>query len=153
MGNNTTTIELIKIVPIIISTLALVVSTMNPFIQVCLNKKKEKGSAISGYLRSVLGEKVFVKLPVALGHIHLEGTEIINTDESLQILREIRKSILFYKHVDRKFYEEYRQNVQNVEDLIVKVGTVENDEEYIKYHNDLSIRVERIYELTANKIF
>jgi len=143
---------IIMYVPIIISVAALIVSVLAPFIQYKLDRKKSRQDAIAGYLRGILGNKVFFELPVKV-NIILSNKELENTDDAVEILREIRKDILFYKHIDNVFYDEYKKAVQDIEDCLVVGKQLRHDTDFCEYVNDINVKLQRLYELTAKRFF
>lgn len=115
---------------IVISIIALLISISTPLIQYNLDKKLSRRDSLSNYLRENIGSIVFTDLPAAIMKIHLDNKAVTATDDAISVLRKVRKSILFYQHVDKVFYDEYKSSIQELEDILVKTATVENDLEY-----------------------
>lgn len=139
---------------IVLSILAIVISLCTPIIEYILNKKLSKNDAISDYLRNALSEPVFVSIPTALKEIHLaDGNNVIGTEVMIETLREIRKKILFYQHIDENFYRQYKDKLQELEDLLITTGTVDGDDGYVSFYNKVVDYINQIYRITAKHLF
>ena len=145
--------DLIGIISIIISVVALAVSIGTPFVEYFLQKRIGKDNALADYLRNQIVKPLFNDLPIAVKKIHLEGQDIKYTDEAINIIRNVLKSIIFYENVDKKFYELLKARLQAIEDHLVKNGTVKEDSEYVFFRNQLDELVAKLHKTIAKELF
>lgn len=145
--------DLLGIISIIISVVALAVSIGTPFVEYFLQKRIGKDNALADYLRNQIVKPLFNDLPIAVKKIHLEGQDIKYTDEAINIIRNVLKSIIFYENVDKKFYELLKARLQAIEDHLVKNGTVKEDSEYVFFRNQLDELVAKLHKTIAKELF
>ena len=145
--------DLLGILSIIISVVALAVSIGTPFVEYFLQKRIGKDNALADYLRNQIVKPLFNDLPIAVKKIHLEGQDIKYTDEAINIIRNVLKSIIFYENVDKKFYELLKARLQAIEDHLVKNGTVKEDSEYVFFRNQLDELVAKLHKTIAKELF
>ncbi len=145
--------DLLGMISIVISLAALAVAIGTPFVEYFLQKRIGKDNALADYLRNQIGKPLFNDLPIAVKKIHLEGQDIKYTDEAINIIRNVLKSIIFYENVDKKFYELLKARLQAIEDHLVKNGTVKEDSEYIFFRNQLDELVAKLHKTIAKELF
>ena len=100
-----------------------------------------------------LSEPVFVKLPTSFQEIHLNEKSVVGTEATVETLREIRKKVFFYKHIDNNFYEKYKKLIQELEDVLITTDQVDGDTSYVDFYNKVTDYINQIYKATAEHLF
>lgn len=136
-----------------ISIIAVVIALSTPLIEYYLTRHLSKKNAISEYARKILGEMIFLDLPKSVFQIHWDGHNVTETDQVICVLRNVRKSVLFYKYVNQGVYEKLKEKIQELEDVLVKSNSVDLDEKYVEFYNCVTKLVQEIYQIVAEQIF
>ena len=142
-----------EVVSMILSIIAIIIALCTPIIEYILNKRLSKNGAVTDYLRDALSEPVFVKLPTSFQEIHLNEKSVVGTEATVETLREIRKKVFFYKHIDNNFYEKYKKLIQELEDVLITTDQVDGDTSYVDFYNKVTDYINQIYKATAEHLF
>ncbi len=132
-------------VAIVVSILALGVSVASPAFEYWWNRKINVKNLQSQYFMTIYGKYLMEDLPNAREYIHFNNNELSGTEKLIDVLRNIRKSSLFFKSSDNNFYKKLLTTIQGFEDYLVLANPRMTNDQFIEFHNNCNIHIDNIY--------
>lgn len=140
-----------EVVALVVSICAFIVSIAVPIFEFIWNQKMNKQNLEAEYFREMYGEIMYQKIPAALAYFHFDGHKISGTDMMLNVLREIRIRSLYFKVVDKPFFDKLKKSVQDLEDYIVQTPDEMETAQFTTFYETVNQKIATIYLNMSNK--
>lgn len=139
-----------EIFALIVSICALAVSILSPAFEYFWNKRMNNQNLTSEYFREIYGKIIYEDIPVYREYIHFNQNNISGTEKLLDVLREIRRKSVYFKIVNSNFYQKLINDIQCLEDYLIKCPNQMTNEEFVEFHNQIDMYIEEIYKDISN---
>ena len=135
-----------------ISVLAIIVSVVTAVSQWKSSKRINDINLAAELSKEIFRDYLINKIPNAINQIYFPNNTLSGIEELQKVLNDLRKSMQFFLHIDKPFYEDLKEKCQGLETYLVKnenkvflpveVGTV---------MNTISSYIDGIYKLLNDK--
>lgn len=141
---------MVDLIAITISIIALIISIVSPAFEYWWNTKINTLNLESQYFMTIYGKYIMEDLPNAREHIHFNNNKLSGTDEVVDVLRNIRKSSIFFKCYKTNFYSNLISSLQTFEDFLVMTETTMSNDQFADFHSKCNTYIDNIYVCINN---
>lgn len=137
---------------IVISVIAIIVSIGTSIWQGFQERKRQDIDLKSIYYKDIYWEYLIKKLPAArelVGHNKSEN-RIVGTNTIIEELNNIRRDSLFFKFIDREFYDNICEKFQDLEDKYVSEDKM-TQRKYEEFDKKVDEMLSEIYDMITLK--
>lgn len=134
-----------------LSVLAIIISVASIIFEYFWNQKINRTNLEADFFKDIYGEFLMKKIPEARNVIHYNNNEVSGTDDLIDVLNDIRHSSLFFKYKDKRYYQLLRDQLQELEDKLVKKTGKMGDDDYAEFVQEINQDIEKIYDTIMNK--
>lgn len=136
---------------LILAVLAIIISIVSVIFEYFWNQKINKTNLEADFFKDIYGEYLMKSIPEARNVIHYNNQIVSQTDDLISVLNDIRRSSLFFKYNDKKYYQTLCQKLQQLEDKLVKKSGKMTDDDYAEFIQDINTDIEEIYSIIMKK--
>lgn len=136
---------------LILSVLAILISIGSVMFEYFWNQKINKTNLEADFFRDIYGEFLMKTIPEARNVIHYNNQIVSQTDDLITVLNDIRRSSLFFKYNDKKYYQTLCQKLQLLEDKLVQKTGKMTDDDYAEFIQEINADIEDIYNIIMKK--
>lgn len=137
----------------IMSIVSIILSSVLTTIKIIDSKKSNIASLESVYFNYLFQDLILIKLPSAKLKIRIdENNKLVDTEDMLKVLKEIRHNSIYYQSADKKFYKKLKDALQGLEDFILLSEDKDfpgDDKE--RFYIELKGKSEKIYRVMLDK--
>lgn len=124
-------------------------------LSLCALKQTSKYNTVnleSNYLDEIYKPYILTLLPEAQNKIGIVNQRIVGTDDLIDIVNNMRKSSIYYKYQDDGFYNELKDKLENIENLLVESGNMSySDKSFTEFTSNLHKLIKEIYYMIHQK--
>ena len=141
-----------NMISIIISALALVISTVHACFECWQMKRINDLSLKSKYYNDVFDEYLLNRIPGGRRYIRFnDAGKLVDVNELTRALDDMMNDALFFKFDNRNFYDELKNQVKKLQDYIsVNCNKCTERDEQGKVYDAISNMIEEIYKLVGS---
>lgn len=150
-ANAQPTNEISVTLELILSVLAIIISIGSVISEYFWNQKINRTNLEADFFKDIYGEYLMRKIPEARNVIHYSNQVVSDTDDLINVLNDIRQSSLFFKYKDKEYYKTLYDNLQGLEDKLVKKTGKMNDDDYAEFIQEINTDIEDIYDIIMKK--
>lgn len=138
---------------LLLSIIAILISIFSIFFEYVWNKKINRINLEADFFKEIYGDYLMKEIPNARNYFHYNNHILSDTGDLIDVLNEIRRSSLFYKYKDKKFYIDLCVCLQGLEDeLVGKEGKIfKDDDDYTEFISGINKDIEKLYSIIMNK--
>ena len=136
---------------LVLSVLAIMISVCSVIFEYFWNQKINRTNLEADFFKDIYGEYLMKKIPEARNVIHYNNQVVSDTDDLINVLNDIRQSSLFFKYKDKEYYKTLCDNLQGLEDKLVKKTGKMNDDDYAEFIQEINTDIEGIYDIIMKK--
>lgn len=135
---------------LVISCIALVVSSMLVIYEIFCNKKLNKKNLESGLYNEIFKKYLIEVLPKSIAELSYRDNKVINVDKFQDDLNNFRTEVKLFEYIDKKFYFRLKKEIQTLEDYSILKSSV-HAEEYGDYMKNIREKMSNIYKIVLDK--
>lgn len=141
------------IAALIISIISLFVGIGIAIYEVIENRRINNISLESVYFDSLYKDFLLKQIPIARTKIIFDkDSKLSDTDELIDILNEMRNNSLYFRYVDKDFYDKIKELLQDLEDFIMSSSDKKiAGEDQTDFFKTMQDKISAIYELMLSK--
>lgn len=140
------------VIELLLSILALIFSCIALYIEQRNMKKVNRIGLESKFFLTLLENVIATELPEARIKIHYSGKVLENLPEFVDVISKIRRSLLFYKYLDKTFYDKVTDKLKEIEDFVVPYyEKIISDSDNYNFNSKLDNSMCSLYTLIMNK--
>lgn len=140
------------VIELLISILALIFSCIALLVEQRNMKKINRIGLESKFFLTLLESFIATELPEARIKIHYSGKVLENLPEFVDVISKIRRSLLFYKYLDKTFYDKVTDKLKEIEDFVVPYyEKIILDSDNYNFNSKLDNLMCSLYALIMNK--
>lgn len=137
-----------EIASIVISIISLIISIIIAVKQYNMSRK----SLESEYFNDIYKKHLIKNIPNARKYVRFDEGKLVDIQDMLSVLNDIRNDSLYYLYNDKEFYLKLKAACQGLEDfLVISSQRTLIGEEQTDILNELQHRLTDIYKITNNK--
>lgn len=127
---------------LLLSILAIIISVFSVFFEYYWSQRINRTNLEADFFKDIYGDYLMKKIPAARTVFHYSNHILSDTDDLIEVLNDIRRSSLFYKYKDKKFYKKLCTLLQGLEDKLVQnTGITLDDEYYGLFVNEVNMEL------------
>lgn len=136
----------------VLSVIAIVIAILSAVYQWRNDMKLNTINLEAEYFKKIYEEHLLYKLPQARKYIFFQGNRLKDYEKLMDELNEIRNASLYFLYSDKKFYDELKLVLQDLEDYLGNCGNQEitdgNQEIVLK---EIQEKIQEIYSTIIRK--
>lgn len=142
-----------EIAALILSIISIISSLVIAIYEIVENRKINKISLESEYFDSLFKDFLLKKIPSTRIKIQFNSEgKLIDTEEFVSVLNEIRKDSLYFIYTDKDFYNELKYSLQDLENYILNEENNELiGEDQTTFFNNVQEKITTIYDIMISK--
>lgn len=142
-----------EIAALILSIISFISSLVIAIYEIVENRKINKISLESEYFDSLFKDFLLKKIPSTRIKIQFNSEgNLIDTEEFVSVLNEIRKNSLYFIYTDKDFYNELKYSLQDLENYILNEENKELiGEDQTTFFNNVQEKITTIYDIMISK--
>ncbi len=137
----------------IIAIIALIISAAVALYDIFVAKRANRTNLNSYYFNEIYREHLIHKIPDSRKYIkiNLDG-KLVGYNKIVQEMKVIQVDSLYYKYVDKKYYEKLVRQAQKIEDFVIAATAKHyNGEEQTDFWNELKKELSELYRILNDK--
>lgn len=136
----------------IIAIIAIVVSITSVLYQWKKDLKLNAVNLEAEYFQKIYERHLLSELPKARKYIFFSNNKLKDYDKLMDELNAIRNDSLYFMYSDKKYYENLKNALQELEDYLGNCGNKEfSKENQDVIFNDIQEKIEEIYNIIISK--
>lgn len=76
----------------------------------------------SNYYNKIFDAYLIEKIPAARKYIRFQNDRLVDTNELVNVLTDMRRDALYFKYSNKSFYNKLKEITQKIEDYIMNCG-------------------------------
>lgn len=117
-----TTEEIIAVASAIIAFLSMIVTLVLFKLNYDQAKKINEIALKSNYFNKIFDEHLIVGIPKARKYIRFQNDRLVDTNNLVNELTNIRGDALYFKYSNKDFYNQLKETTQKIEDYLMECG-------------------------------
>ena len=78
----------------------------------------------SNYYNKIFDAYLIEKIPAARKYIRFQNDRLVDTNELVNVLTDMRRDALYFKYSNKSFYNKLKEITQKIEDYIMNCGNI-----------------------------
>ena len=136
---------------IIVSICSLLITTVLTVVQLINSNRNNRRNLQANLIKDMYEDLLVIKIPKGREYIHFDGNKITGVDNLIDAISSIRRSSLFFKKVDKKYYEGIREACQSLEEFLNDSTKGYRSSEFNEFMNRIDRDIDNIYSLISDK--
>lgn len=137
----------------IIAIIALIISAAVALYDIFVAKRANRINLNSYYFNEIYRDHLIHKIPDSRKYIKIDlNGKLVGYDKIVQEMKEIQVDSLYYKYIDKKYYEKLVHQAQKIEDFVITAtAKCYNGEEQTDFWNELKKELSELYKILNTK--